>query len=122
MYWATGFYYYTFLWLVKISFLSTYFRVVRRKWVRKVLYAASVYCAIAYVGCVLTHGLWCQPLSMNCAHSRALAPPPPLTPAGNLAEHCTPWYDATPLWLTTALNVSSDLARRPPPPPPPRAR
>lgn len=64
--WSVGFLYYTVLWLVKASFLSTYFRVVRRNWVRKLLRGVSIYSFIAFLGCIITHAIWCQPVSKNC--------------------------------------------------------
>lgn len=85
---------------------------------RYVLYGVAAYAFIAFLGCMLTHGLWCSPASENCKNT-----PPPLAyepsnrgAIGDMEHLCTPFNDIVPLSITTGLNVSTDLLRKCPAP------
>lgn len=74
LYWLSGYWYLVDLWLIKVAFLSTYYRVTKhhgsayvKNWVRKMLHVFSVYIALGFAGCVLLHTLWCRPLVANCS-------------------------------------------------------
>ncbi|KAA8899250.1 hypothetical protein FN846DRAFT_177671 [Sphaerosporella brunnea] len=94
--WLAGYWYLICLWLIKLSFISTYFRVVPhlRTWARKALYITVAYVACSFVVCVLVHSLYCRPATINWIEG---------------PSRCSPWLSVPSLSVMTAFNMSSDI-------------